>query len=102
MNPITELNREKRDVATELLKSGYTIDQVMKATGMGRSTVYAVRQKVNRHRQTKKREFLGVPSKMWEEWDYTINRIGIPKGLWNEWDFLNSQYGKKEILNYGK
>lgn len=94
MNQITELNRSKRKEATTLLKEGYTIDQVMKATGMGQSTVYKVRESINAKRRGRKLEYLKVPAKMWEEWDRTINRIGIPKCLWNEWDSLNRQYGK--------
>ena len=94
MNPITELNRAKREEATILLKEGYTIDQVMKATGMGQSTVYKVRESINAKRRGKKLEYLRIPNKMWEEWDFTINRIGIPKYLRDEWDKLNRMYGK--------
>lgn len=47
MNDITKINRKKREEANRLLKEGYTIDQVMKVTGMGKST-NAVRQKWRR------------------------------------------------------
>jgi len=84
MNPITELNRIKREEATVLLKEGYTIDQVMKATGLGQSTVYRVREGINAKKRGRKLEYLKVPARMWEEWDFTINRIGIPKYLRDE------------------
>lgn len=97
MHSTTELNRKKREEATDLLKEGYTVDQVMKATGMGKSTVYAVRQKVNRHRGTKKLEYQQIPGRIWADWDYTVNTIGIPKHLREEWDSLNRRYGKREV-----
>lgn len=96
MNDIAKINRKKREEAKGLLKEGYTIDQVMKVTGMGKSTVNAVRQKLTREGRTRKPEYLRVPERMWVQWDYICNRYGIPKNLWKEWDCMNRQYGKIE------
>lgn len=95
-----EERAKKHEVAKELLKEGYTIKQVMKATGLGKNTVYAVRNGQG-YQNLKKPGDKRIPDSVWNQWDYMCNRVGIPQRLWEIWDNLNSQYGKG-ALNCGK